>query len=481
MTDNPDQPVTRPRVLPSVTIGGRDRRPLAFPGALHVCGYDVRGVYPDTGEVRGTRETGLVAHTHQLLRGLAQRHPATRIAITVTGSAVPVPVRRLRTPEEHMVDLRTIASAFPEYLRAPGREGKDAGRVRHLYEDTIDDPGNPIWRSLAEQYAQAIGDAGIPDLLLQNTNPLVSVLKAEEFGLLNVASPGGLRLTGVIHDAADAERRFGYVARRIERVGARVGLIAVSDSVCRALLDHGVGPDVVRVVRNGLDVWEFEERLERARIGDVFNRVCERNNVPSGGRVVLVSARRVPWKGHGDVVAAAGLLGARGVLADVRFVFNGAGMLDTRWPGYEVDLVRQIRDLGLSGGVFLLDALTPEEVASCYVGADVVVGASREPEPFGYSNIEAMLAGVPVVATGHGGPLEYIEDGVSGLLVPPGDPGSIAEAVETLLSDGVLYARVAREARASAVRFTLDAMFDGYEAAIAARLSPFRSGGEGVR
>ena len=162
----------------------------------------------------------------------------------------------------------------------------------------------------------------------------------------------------MIHDAADAERRFGYVARRIERVGARVGLIAVSDSVCRALLDHGVGPDVVRVVRNGLDVWEFEERLERARIGDVFNRVCERNNVPSGGRVVLVSARRVPWKGHGDVVAAAVLLGARGVLADVRFVFNGAGMLDTRWPGYEVDLVCQIRDLGLSGGVFLLDAST---------------------------------------------------------------------------------------------------------------------------
>ena len=189
MTDNPDQPVTRPRVLPSVTIGGRDRRPLAFPGALHVCGYDVRGVYPDTGEAQGLGETGLVADTHQLLRGLAQRHPATRIAITVTGSAG---ARARPAPAysggahgglaDHRLGVSRVSARAGQ-----GGQGRRPGAAPLRGHDRR--PGNPIRRSLAEQYAQAIGDAGIPDLLLQNTNPLVSVLKAEEFGLLNVASP----------------------------------------------------------------------------------------------------------------------------------------------------------------------------------------------------------------------------------------------------------------------------------------------------
>jgi glycosyltransferase involved in cell wall biosynthesis len=464
---------------PTPAVGGRVDGQRDFPEALHVCGYDVRGTYLDTGELRRTRETGLVAHTHQLFRGLAQRHPDTRIAVTVTGSVVPDPVRRLRTPEDHVVDLRTIASSFPGCLREPGHPGKSASLVRHFYEDTIDDPNNPIWRSLAEQYARAIGDVGIPDLLVQNTNPLVGVLKAEEFGLLDVERLGGPRVTGVIHDAADVARRFGYLARRIEHTRARVTLIAVSDSVRRALVDHGVAPDVVRTVRNGLDVRGFQERLERARTAGTFDRVRERNGLPPG-RVVLVSARRVRWKGHRDVIAAAGLLEECGAASDVRFVFNGAGMLDTRWPGYEADLVHQIHDLGLSHRVFLLDALTPDEVASCYVGADVAVGASREPEPFGYSNIEAMLAGVPVVATRHGGPLEYIEDGVSGLLVSPADPSAIAGGIQALLSDDELYARVVDAGRTSARRFTLDAMVDGYEAALATYAPPSHSEGLGV-
>jgi hypothetical protein len=65
---------------PTPTVGGRVDGQRDFPEALHVCGYDVRGTYLDTGDLRRTRETGLVAHTHQLLRGLAQRHPDTRAA-----------------------------------------------------------------------------------------------------------------------------------------------------------------------------------------------------------------------------------------------------------------------------------------------------------------------------------------------------------------------------------------------------------------
>lgn len=114
----------------------------------------------------------------------------------------------------------------------------------------------------------------------------------------------------------------------------------------------------------------------------------------------------------------------------------------------------------------LLDELDPQEVAACYTAAHVAVHPSREPEPFGYSNIESMLAGVPVIATGHGGPLEYIDDETSGLLVPPAAPDAIAAALERLLTDDALHARIAAAGRTSAKRFSLDAMFDAYEAVI---------------
>jgi hypothetical protein len=56
--------------------------------------------------------------------------------------------------------------------------------VRRYYEEQIEDPGNPVWRSLAQQYARAVLDAGISDVLLQNINPIVAVLKAQEMGRL---------------------------------------------------------------------------------------------------------------------------------------------------------------------------------------------------------------------------------------------------------------------------------------------------------
>ncbi|MDQ3762226.1 MAG: glycosyltransferase [Actinomycetota bacterium] len=132
--------------------------------------------------------------------------------------------------------------------------------------------------------------------------------------------------------------------------------------------------------------------------------------------------------------------------------------------------------LGLARMVFLLDELTDAELAACYGQAHVAVHPSRRPEPFGYANIEAMLAGVPVITTAHGTPLEYLTHGLSGLLIPPGDPPILATAIDTLLSDQDLHTRLAVAGRASAERFGLDAMIRGYQAAISAhRTVPGRS------
>ena len=88
----------------------------------------------------------------------------------------------------------------------------------------------------------------------------------------------------------------------------------------------------------------------------------------------------------------------------------------------------------------------------------IVVVPSRWPEPFGLVTVEAMLAGCAVVASRHGGSVEIIEDGVTGLLVPPGDVAALAAAVERLATDAVLREKLGSRARQSAKeRFGEDA------------------------
>jgi glycosyltransferase involved in cell wall biosynthesis len=315
--------------------------------------------------------------------------------------------------------------------------------VRRYYETTIDDPDNPVYRSLARQYATAMRRVGTPHLLAQNINPLVSILKAD-------------------------------VRRQLARGTATITLIAVSQAVRRYLLDDaGIASVNVRTVCNGIDARAFCRRIDHSRRDGVFEPVRVRNGLPTEGRMLLTSARRVAWKGHLDLLHAAALLAARD-LRDFYVVFNGAGLVDTRDPGYEKYLAQTIAGLGLERTVFLLDELTDAELAACYAQAHMAVHPSRLPEPFGYANIEAMLAGVPVITTAHGAPLEYLTHGVSGMLVPPGDPPALATAIETLLANQQLHAHLGLAGQASASRFGIDAMVRGYQAAISAHLIPLR-------
>ncbi|MGH3692537.1 MAG: glycosyltransferase family 4 protein [Pseudonocardiaceae bacterium] len=434
-----------------------------FPDSLHICTYDLRGTVLRTGELKRCRQTGVVTHTHQLLAGLARAYPSMRLAVTHTGAQGNAS-DLVRTPEGNTVLVHGIQTGFPDLLRVGGM--KCPHRVRHYYESTIDDPDNPVYRSLARQYASAIRRVGTSHLLAQNINPLVSILKADEFELLGDLAP--VHITGVVHDIGDMWYRMDYVRRRLAQGTTMITLIAVSDAVRQYLIDDaGIAPERVRTVCNGIDVRGFRRRVEHARAEGVFERVRVRHGLPTEGRMLFTSARRVAWKGHLDVLHAAALLAAGG-RRDFFVVFNGAGLVDTRDPGYEQHLAQTITALGLTRTVFLLDELTDAELAACYGQAHVAVHPSRRPEPFGYTNIEAMLAGVPVISTAHGAPLEYLTHGQSGLLIPASDPPALATAIETLLCDQALHTRLALAGRASASRFGLEGMVRGYQAAIRA-------------
>jgi glycosyltransferase involved in cell wall biosynthesis len=66
---------------------------------------------------------------------------------------------------------------------------------------------------------------------------------------------------------------------------------------------------------------------------------------------------------------------------------------------------------------------------------DIVIHASTLPEPFGMVILEGMALGKPVIAAASGGPLEIIQNDISGILVPPGDPVRLSESVGGLISN----------------------------------------------
>lgn len=139
--------------------------------------------------------------------------------------------------------------------------------------------------------------------------------------------------------------------------------------------------------------------------------------------VVGMLALLTPWKGHRV------MLDALAQLTDVVADFAGGS-----FPG-DAEYVAELRERAarpdLAGRVRFLGHVDPAEVMK---GWDVMVSASTSPEAGPLSVLEAMAHGLPAIATDHGGPREFLRDGV-GMLVPPGDAPALARAIEAVLGD----------------------------------------------
>jgi glycosyltransferase involved in cell wall biosynthesis len=147
------------------------------------------------------------------------------------------------------------------------------------------------------------------------------------------------------------------------------------------------------------------------------------------------------WKGYEVLVEAAALLADE--LPDVRFTIAGAPPMGEEWRTEA--LLRHIERLNLRDRFDLPGFV--EDGWSVFARSTIVVVPSVWPEPFGLVTLEAMASGTAVVATAHGGSMEIIESGKSGLLIPPGDPWALAGAVRRLLLDDELRERLAASGR----------------------------------
>ncbi len=159
-----------------------------------------------------------------------------------------------------------------------------------------------------------------------------------------------------------------------------------------------------------------------------------------GKKVVGYIGRLEEWKGVTSLIEAAEIvLGRR---QDVRFIIAGTGP--------EEGKLKKMVDSSslLSEGVELIGY--SDDPIALLAECDIVVNTSIEPEPLARSALEALAAGVPVVASDSGGNPEIVEDGSNGFLYRTGDPVSLAAALERLLEDDDLRRKCSTGARRQA-------------------------------
>ena len=216
-------------------------------------------------------------------------------------------------------------------------------------------------------------------------------------------------------------------------------VIANSQAVCDFLVEKdSFDPELIRVIRNGVDCDRFT--TVRADRQGLFPDLGTR-----GPLIAVVANMNVETKGHADLIRAAVEVSRE--FGEAKFLLVGDGPERTR-------LEAMTAELGLSNTVLFLGRRNdvPDILACC----DLFVLPSWA-EGLPNSVLEAMAAGLPVVATRVGGIPEIIDDGASGLLVAPRDSHALAVATLQVLGNEELAKRLGQAARDRArTKFSFD-------------------------
>lgn len=166
--------------------------------------------------------------------------------------------------------------------------------------------------------------------------------------------------------------------------------------------------------------------------------------------LLLFVGRLQPWKGVETALRALALIpGAHLAIA-------GDGEDRAR-------LERLVAELDLTTRVRFLGAVERQVLPWLYSSADLLVATSHASETFGIGLVEAQACGLPVVATRFGGFPEVVDEGRTGILVPPRDPAALAAAVNALLADPERRAAMAAAAPLWAAQFSWSAVADRIE------------------
>jgi glycosyltransferase involved in cell wall biosynthesis len=211
------------------------------------------------------------------------------------------------------------------------------------------------------------------------------------------------------------------VLRPFDRAASRLSHFVTVNS--RAVWEDVVSRDYIDpkklvLIYNGVDTWPFESASQERQ------KLRRHMGLRDLDKVVVVVANLIPYKGHHDFLKAARRVKAR--IPEATFWLVGEDR------GIQKDLEIEAQNLGLSESVLFMGQRS--DIPSLLAASDLFVLPSHEE---GFSNVilEAMAAGLPVVATKVGGNSEAVLDGATGWLVPPRSPTAMAKRIVDLLSD----------------------------------------------
>jgi L-malate glycosyltransferase len=263
------------------------------------------------------------------------------------------------------------------------------------------------------------------DIDLIGALQLWRILRAERFDIVHCQTARAHATAAWLprrHHRFIVTRHMDYQPRFRPRVkflyNRRVdGVIAVSEAIATVLAEAGVERSRVRVIHVGIDSARFE--------GHSADREAVRREwgAAAGDVVLFTAAVLERRKGHEVLLRALVRLVCEGL--PVRWVIAGDGSL-------RADLEARVLAAGMRERVVFTGFSS--DVPRLLAGADAFVLPSRQ-EGLGIAVMEAMAAGLPVVASRVGGLPEIVVEGETGLLVPAGDADALARALRRLAAD----------------------------------------------
>ncbi len=280
---------------------------------------------------------------------------------------------------------------------------------------------------------------------------LARLIRAERPDLVHLHSRRGADTWGGL--AAKLAGVPSVLSRRVDNPESRLAVtlkyrlydhvITISEGIRQVLLSEGLAPQKVSCVRSAVDAAPYLPPVDRAGFRAEFG-------LPPDALVAGVVAQLIPRKGHRYLLSALpGLLERHPALQVLIF---GQGPL-------EAELRAEVESRNLAAAVRFTGFR--HDLPRWLGGLDMLIHPA-DMEGLGVSLLQASAAGVPIVTSRAGGLPEAVQDGVTGILCPPGDVTALAAAIDRLAGDAALRARFGAAGRARILaEFSIDAMVDG--------------------
>lgn len=267
--------------------------------------------------------------------------------------------------------------------------------------------------------------------LRQNAKTLIDIIKAHNIDIAHARSrapawPGhaaskatGIKFLTTYHGIYNANTSL---KRRYNAIMTKGDLVIANSEYTKAHIieEHGTDPEKIIVIPRAVDMARFDmDTLSPTDISAQFDLWFDMGVAPLDYTIVLLPGRLTRWKGQKVAIEAIAAL-------PPKFVLICQGDAQGR-DDYVEELRRYCRELKVEDRVIFPghNSNMPAAIAA----SDMVLSASTDPEAFGRVAAEAQAMMRPIIATAHGGALETVVNGKTGLLVPPGDATAMALAI----------------------------------------------------